>query len=332
MLWTLFNLLSGNKGNQFLKGLLDQVLGLAGINTTATMQGLSDKYLGTTYNSDRQRSEDMAYNMAESEKQRAWEESMMDKANAYNSYGNQMQLMRQAGLNPSLMMSGGQMAGATATVPSGAEASYNGAVGLGSGSLADLLKLPSEIERNKAQAEETLSRVPLNEQRVREVRQKVANLVTQSGLLSNELKVSAETLQAKIDSLTAQYGAEKSEAEFRGAKAAEEKKYLGEMVKGYRDKLVAEIDALEKKAGADSAQAGYLGSLKSQIDQQVNYFKTIYEDNSGFYEVMAKVQAVVSTLSTLVSAIAPFIPLLSKGKGLKVPESPNNWQNISVGS
>lgn len=157
MIFNIANWLSGGRLSDWLLGQVGNLLGLSGVSSTSLGQGLSDKYLGTTYNSDRQRSEDMIYNAEQAQIDRNWQERMWNMTNAYNSPQSQMQRFRDAGLNPSLMMSGG-LSGTEATIPSGAQAAHSGSVGFGSGNIMDLLKVKSEINLMDAQASNLESR------------------------------------------------------------------------------------------------------------------------------------------------------------------------------
>lgn len=66
-------------------------------------QAGSDKLFGTTYGQERMMQQQFQYNNLLSQDERTWQESMMDKMNAYNTPSAMMQRFRDAGLNPSLM-------------------------------------------------------------------------------------------------------------------------------------------------------------------------------------------------------------------------------------
>ena len=150
---------------------------------------LSDRFFGTTFNSDRQRQETMDFNAQQSQMQRDFEERMWQQTNEYNSPSALMQRLRAAGINPAMVMSSGVLSGSQATIPSGSEATMSGGVGFApQGSLVDLLKLPSEIEKNKAQAENLGARTE-TEDALRDARLRA-------------LSVGADKLQADVKNIS----------------------------------------------------------------------------------------------------------------------------------
>lgn len=139
---------------------------------------IADAFLGLDSEGLSQFESAQQFNSAEAEKQRQFEFDMWNRTNDYNSPANQIQLLRQAGLNPSMMY--GQPVDTTASVPAGAEAnSPSGSAGqlsslLGLG--ADISEIPAKIDLMRAQAEEIRSRVPVNQQKVNELINLVADL------------------------------------------------------------------------------------------------------------------------------------------------------------
>lgn len=222
----------GELGNSLLRAL-------SGSSATTYVHGLSDKYLGTTFNSDRQRAEDMAFNAQQSQIQRDWTEMMFDRANAWNSESAQVGRLRAAGLNPSMMMAGG-LSGASATVPSGSEAQYNGAVGLSSGNLADLLRLPSEVAKNVAQAQEVESRIPLNEQRINNLKREEQKLLSEAAKLGVEADIALSTKDSTIAMLESKNRLSRSESD-------EAAKYVSRLAKINADIVEQRLVNLQKE-------------------------------------------------------------------------------------
>lgn len=129
--------------------LLSQITG-ANINSQDVGQGVSDTLFGTTYGQQNLAAQQFGYNQQLANEERSWQERMLAEDRAYNSPANQMALMREAGLNPSLAY--GQMSDMSGSAPNAGAAS----VGLGSaqhGTLGgfDVLSI-SQAELMRSQA------------------------------------------------------------------------------------------------------------------------------------------------------------------------------------
>ena len=131
--------------------LVDWVRRVFGLDGTI-ITGLSDKYLGTTINSDRQATTAFERQQTLDQQNRAWQEQMLDKQNLYNDPANQMQRLRSAGLNVGLAY--GQPISESAGVGSGSGSSAPMASAGGVGSITDLISLPHQMKLMDAQAEQ----------------------------------------------------------------------------------------------------------------------------------------------------------------------------------
>lgn len=135
----------------------------------ASIRHAIDNTLGLAANGQSQYEDAKATAIQQAREQRDWEEYMADKQYYRSTPAAQMQMYREAGLNPSLMY--GQMTDLQTTIPSGAEANVpspssgrlDSLLGLG----ADLAILPAKIDNIKANTDYLNSQSGVNSERVK---------------------------------------------------------------------------------------------------------------------------------------------------------------------
>lgn len=160
-----------------------------------------DNLLGLASSGDTQYEDAKIFNAEEAEKNRLFQREMADLQYQRSLSSTQMQNYRDAGLNPSLMY--GQMSDLQTSVPAGSEAN---APSPSSGSLANLLGLAgnlgiqgsqvsAEIDYKRALAEEIRSRIPLNQQRVNEIINRIS-----------DLQASVDERRARVELMLSQKG------------------------------------------------------------------------------------------------------------------------------
>lgn len=161
-----------------ITGLLNRIFN-PHLNGERYTNPAADQFLGLSSDGRQQFEVSMDFNAEEAEKQRLWNEKMWNMSNEYNSPSAQMQRLREAGLNPSMMY--GQPIAEASPASGGAEASIgsgsSGALGSLISSTGDFAVLPAQVDLMRAQAEEIRSRIPLNQQRVNESVARVGDLL-----------------------------------------------------------------------------------------------------------------------------------------------------------
>lgn len=332
----------------FLSGLVSTVSG-----TSVDLGEMLDPYLHPYAETRRQRAEDMQYNAEQSQIQRDWESMMFDRANQWNSESAQVARMRAAGLNPSLMMSGG-LSGATATVPSGAEAQYSGAVG--AGNPMALLQTLSQVKLNDAQAENlqsktisnygnlavsgvailsTLQDIVKSQSEIELNRERISNLsaMTAGVLLDNSLKeidktFSEFTFNQRLEqfqattterAIAAEFARKVAEAQIRNwdadTRAKNASAFIDEISAKYQDELSqAQITAMFAAANLAFEQG-------KTVEDYRNFFDAHKEEDRLLSIIFQGISAGNQSVQSAMDVWQMFSP----------KPKPSGWNNVSVG-
>lgn len=292
----------------------------------------------------------MLYNSAEADKQRDWETEMLHETQAYNSPSAQMQRLRDAGLNPSLVY--GQPI-AESQPPAGAEASYGGSVRpIPAESMIDGISkmigvtglLDEQKELLKWQAEEYKSRVPINQQKVINMRTELGKVIAETDNLVKDLSVKESQIDLNkalgqqaantaikiandnklfMDTYSQQIELFTSKVEQQGYLTKQDKIRAETLLQSIRSEINKNIESLkvmQSEATKNWAQASECMALVAKLEEEANMIKTVRslkEDYGAAHEIVDMISQVASSFMS----IGLFIKSIKGNKGQKTTQS-----------
>lgn len=269
MIGTIFGITLGLVA--LLMGTHEGVFGSSPRNALDTFLGLDSNTGDAAWKTQ------MQNNNEQSEIDRNFQREMADLQYQRSTPANQMKLLREAGLNPSLMY--GQMSDLQTSVPAGAEASYGSAPTSQLGSLLglgqDAAMMPAQIDLMKAQAANLRSQIPANEKKPEVMQASIDALASQTKL--NLEKVNSEQSVQALNRLL-------------GKKTAEETRRIcteiGQMVESFPLKiqeLNASIQELKSRNEVNSENARL---IKKQADTYMQDIQQKWKNMNAQIELM----------------------------------------------
>ena len=163
-----------------MSGLLSQLFGFA------TNSGIVPSIFNY-YQSERQRD----WNEQQAAQANQWNIENWQRQNAYNDPAAQMQRLRNAGINPALAFASGQVDN-TASTPADAQMAHEWSPYQIDPATA------SVIDRNKAEAENLRSQIPVNKQKVNELKENANKIKQEAALLGISVEIGEMTKEGKI--------------------------------------------------------------------------------------------------------------------------------------
>lgn len=312
----------------------------------------ADNFLGLAPDGSTQFDYSLRNNNEQAQIDRDWQEKMFNLSNLWNSPDHQMKLMRDAGLNPSLMY--GQMSDLSASVPSGAQASSpSGSAGrvdslLGLGT--DIAVLPAQIDLLRAQAAETRSRIPVNEKKPVVMQATIDQMASQVKLnlekvnseqsvqhlnkvlgeksaeetrrIAIEISQMVESFPVKIEQLNATINELNSRGEMNTQNARVAKETADNYVKDIQQRwknMNAQIE-LMKAQKLDAYSSALLKSNQAEYYAALKEYQDIMNDVKGD---TAKAEAITGVISRLLGACSGVISAIASVRsGVPAPSRP----------
>lgn len=271
---------------------------------------------------------------------REWSEKMQNKANAWNMPIHQVQMMKDAGLNPALMYGGSSPVPESAPVPSGAMASPAGMsampfdssalmsafsnVGQSINDIADFYKKKSELKLNDQQAlvlKQSFENMRKEANNIvlkgKEIMQNIATSESQQRLNDQLGKESAQRVTnlmtenqqmiesfpqklQQLDALTQSYYASAEKDRSQAKYIDEQAKYYGKQVLSQLELNKAMCKELISRSDLNEAHKNEVEKTLGLIDEQI---KSLQIQNDIQQET-GKLGAYVSIISEGVSTLA----------------------------
>lgn len=296
----------------------------------------------------------MLYNSAEADKQRNWETEMLHETQAYNSPSAQMQRLRDAGLNPSLAY--GQPI-AEAQPPAGAEASYGGSVRpLPAESMIDGISkmigvtglLDEQKELLKWQAEEYKSRVPINQQKVINMRTELGKVIAETDNLVKDLSVKESQIELNkvlgqqaantaikiandnklfMDTYDQQLQLFTSKVEQQGYLTKQDKIRADTLLQSIQSEINKNIESLkvmQSEATKNWAQASECMALVAKLEEEAKMIATARDLKEEFGAAHEIVDMVTQSIGTL-GSIGIFLRGVKSGRKQDVSTTTNRF-------